>query len=241
MATAICLLGFTPMVCAQDAKVSKTRYYRHEVSIGGGRIYPDEDPYDGFENRILNDFPVYEFPAGLVSGGTGVFIGSYYYHFDKWLSVGALTVYKKKDYSFRGYYKDEQIAVGYDYVDGQLIPICRTEKTMVEGGGNRIKEKSFFLMPSVKLSWLNNSWCSLYTKVLLGWHYQRLKFKSDVFPKEETSKYDKSGSEFVSSVVPIGIEIGKQKVRWNFELGLLGSMEYFQMGLSYRFVRYGNK
>ena len=240
---AVCLLAMTSIAFAQDAKVSKTRYYRHEVGIGGGRMSFDDDPFDDSINRISVAFPVYKYSAGFSTGNTGTFIGSYHYHFYKWLSVGALTVYKIKDYSFRGYYKDEQVLLGYEYddVNGIVNPVYKTVKAEEEGGNNRIKEKSFFLMPSVKLSWLNNSWCSLYTKVLLGWHYQRLKFKSDVFPKEETSKYDKSGSKFVSNVVPIGIEIGKQKVRWNFELGLLGSMEYFQMGLSYRFVRYGNK
>ena len=35
--------------------------------------------------------------------------------------------------------------------------------------GGKIKEKSFFLMPSLKWSWLNNSWCSLYMKATTQW------------------------------------------------------------------------
>ena len=249
IATAVCLLGITAMAYAQESKalkVSKTRYYRHEVNIGIGGMFLNKKPFEDYRYRVSDAFYLRSIGYGFVWGwsdtsSTGGLVGSYHYHFNKWLSVGGLAAFTGDSYSFAGYYKEEQKLLYYKWKDGEQIPVYQTEKKMIDDSNNKIRENSIFLMPSVKLSWLNNSWCSLYTKALMGWHYQRFRFKSDVFPKEETSMYNESHSKLEYTVIPLGLEIGKQKVRWNLDVGIIGKMGYFQTGIAYRFGRFEKK
>lgn len=102
---------------------------------------------------------------------------------------------------------------------------------------DRIKNKSAFLVPTFKWSFLNSRWCSLYMKASAGVHYQKLSFESGTIPKEKTSKFDENKWRLAYIVTPFGWEVGRQKVRWFIEFGL-GSNTNLQTGLTYRFGRY---
>ena len=80
----------------------------------------------------------------------------------------------------------------------------------IRRGYTDIKGHSVFLMPSAKLSWLNNRWCSLYSKLSAGLHYQSLYLDSEALTEEEIAPYDKSHVSLAYSVVPFGLEIGKR-------------------------------
>ena len=228
------LLSFAILVelhtVAQEPNESKTRFYRHEVnvSIGGGRVRSGWS--DDYEQSVMNRF-------GLVVGraGDGEVIYeciynpdlgtdnplkaiSYYYHIDHHFAFGGMFGYcNVKDW------------LGYpeSYKPGEI------QKT----GYTDVKGTSLYLMPSVKWSWLNNRWCSLYMKATAGFHYQSLYLDSETIPNEQTDEFDKSHLSLGYYVTPFGWEIGKQKVRWFMEFGL-GSNANFQTGLTYRFGRY---
>ena len=215
---------------ADEPKESKTRYYRHEVNVSIGGIRVRSGWSNDYERTVMNKF-------GLVvgkSGSNGVWyewedepdLGnnnalkavSYYYHFNHHIAVGGL---------FGGCRVRDWL--GYPAV-------YRKDETQ-ETGFTDILGTSLFLMPSVKWSWLNNRWFSLYIKATAGFHYQSLYLDSETISKEQTDEYDKSHLSFGYYVTPFGWEIGKQKVRWFMEFGL-GSNTNFQMGLTYRFGRY---
>ena len=115
--------------------------------------------------------------------------------------------------------------------------IQRTEYATEYVPGGKIREKSFFLMPSLKWSWLNNSWCSLYMKASVGMHYQLLGANTEDIPLKSDDDLDESKLRFAYLATPFGWEIGKQKVRGFLEFGI-GSNLNLQIGLTYRFGRY---
>ena len=80
-------------------------------------------------------------------------------------------------------------------------------------------------------------WCSLYTKLSAGLHFQSLYLDSKGLSKEEIAPYDKSHVSLAYSVVPFGLEIGKRNISWFMEVGI-GSNTNFITGFSYRFGRY---
>ena len=220
---------------AQETNESKTRYYKHEVNVSIGGIRVRTGWSNDYERSVMNQF-------GLVSGkygeshgsGTGIVYEwddgpdlrsdnalkavSYYYHFNHRIAVGGL---------FGGCRVKDWLGYPDDYEPGEI------QKT----GYTYLKGASWFLMPSVKWSWLNNRWCSLYMKATAGFHYQSLYLDSETIPKEQTDEYNKSHLSLGYYITPFGWEIGKQKVRWFMEFGL-GSNTNFQTGLTYRFGRY---
>ena len=228
------LLTSTFIVNASNPKESKTRYYKHEVNVSIGGVGVRSGWSNDYEQSVMNRFGLVVGRAGGGNGaGTGVIYEwddgpdltndnalkavSYYYHFNNRIAVGGL---------FGGCRIYDWLGYPEVYKQGEI------QKT----GYTDVKGTSLFLMPSVKWSWLNNRWCSLYMKASAGLHYQNLYLDSETIPKEQTDEYDKShlGRYYIT---PFGWEIGKQKVRWFMEFGI-GSNKNFQTGLAYRFGRY---
>ena len=234
----ICLFLGTHSI-ASNPPESKTRYYRHEVNVSIGGVGVRSDWSNDYERSVMNQFGLVAGKYGESHGpGTGIYyewddgpdLGnenalkavSYYYHFNHRIAVGGLFGgCRVKDWL--GYPK----VYTKDYMPGEI------QKT----GYTDVKGTSLYLMPSVKWSWLNNRWCSLYMKATAGFHYQSLYLDSETIPKEQTDEFDKSHLSLGYYVTPFGWEIGKQKVRWFMEFGL-GSNTNFQTGLTYRFARY---
>lgn len=215
-------------VFASNPKESKTRYYRHEVNIGIGRLGIQSGWGDDYAHSVMNHFGmvaagggmngvVYEWSDDPQLGGSLRAV-SYYYHLNRRIAIGGLL---------GGWNVDEWL--GY--------PADHRQEAIQKTGYTDIKGTSFFLMPSVKLAWLNNQWCSLYLKATGGFHYQSLHLDSESIPNEQTDEYKKKHLGFSYYLTPFGWEIGKQKVRWFIEFGIGGNTN-FQTGLTYRFCRY---
>lgn len=229
LSVALCLFGIS--VSASRPKESRTRYYRHEVNVSIGGMNPSNSGSDAFENKLMDRFGLLSLKEGdgrlvhlshdgpdLDTDGSVVILG-YYYHINQRIAVGGFFNYAKVGDT-----------LGWDApyeLDGKSL----------EGYSN-VKGRSFFLMPSVKYSWLNNRWCSLYSKASCGVNYQSLEFESEVLPQRLYEDCDKKNNvQFAYVFTPVGWEIGKQKVRWFIEWGI-GSNSIFQMGLTYRFKRF---
>lgn len=145
-------------------------------------------------------------------------VTSYYYHFNHYIAVGGFC--------------------GFGHVQDWLgFPSDSHQRLAYKEGYTHLKGSSIFLLPSVKFSWLNNRWCSLYMKAMAGLHYQHLYLDSENIPTSETDKFDKQHTSFAYCFNPLGLEIGKKNVRGFIEFGL-GSNWNFQMGLTYRFGKY---
>lgn len=210
--------------------MAQTKYYRHEVNVSIGGIRVRSGWSNDYERSVMNRFGLV---VGRAGDGNVIYeckdnpdLGadnplksiSYYYHFDHHFAVGGMFGFC----SVRDW-------LGYPEIYRQ----GETQKT----GDTNVKGTSLFLMPSVKWSWLNNSWCSLYMKATAGFHYQSLYLDPETIPKEQTDEYDKNHLSLGYYITPFGWEIGKQKVRGFVEFGF-GSNTNFQMGLTYRFGRY---
>ena len=214
----------------------ETRYYKHEVSISVGYIGVRSNWSDNYENSLKNRYGVI---AGNMYDGSIMhtegndthlkidsypFSAHYYYHFNHSIAIGGVlsgcSVNCWMGYPQAGKWKGE---------------IQKTGKTDING-------VSLFLMPSVKWTWLNNRWCSLYSKAVGGFHFQSLHLDSDssggAIPEEDLSEYTKNNIGLSYYITPVGWEIGKQKVRWFMEWGAIGTNKNFQIGITYRFGRY---
>lgn len=215
---------------AQEMEESETRYYRHEVnfSIGGVRVRSGWS--DDYEHSVMGRFGLVVGKAGdgkvimQIKDGTALrqdcplMALSYYYHLDHHFAVGGLFGFcRVNDW------------LGYPNVNRQ----GEIQKT----GYTDVKGTSLFLLPSLKWSWLNNRWCSLYMKASAGIHHQSMYLDSESIPKEQTREFDKKHLNFCYHLTPFGWEIGKQKIRWFMEFGL-GSTTNIQTGLTYRFGRF---
>ncbi len=226
---ALSLFGIS--VSATNPKETRTRYYRHEVNVSIAGMNHSNSGSDVFENKLMDRFGLLSLKKGdgrlvylghdgpdLAQDASSVILG-YYYHINQRIAVGGFINYAKVSDTL-GWEEPYEL-------DGKSLE-----------GYSKVKGRSFFLMPSVKYSWLNNRWCSLYSKASLGLNYQSLEFESDVLPQKLYEDCDKKNQvRFAYVFTPVGWEIGKQKVRWFIEWGL-GSNSIFQMGLTYRFKRF---
>ena len=233
-------LSIAIMICAfsycEEPKESKTRYYRHEVNVSIGIARMRSGWSDDYERNVMNRFGLVVGKAGGGSGTgpTGIIYQSkdgpnlrinsplmtisYYYHFNHYIAVGGFFSFcKSRDWlGYPQVYKEDEI-----------------QKT----GYTDVKGLSLFMMPSAKCTWLNNRWCSLYSKVAVGLHYQNLHLESESISKEQTDEFKKRHLNFAYYVTPLGWEVGRRKIRWFIELGF-GSNTNFQTGMTYRFGRY---
>ena len=215
---------------AQEPKTSKTRYYRHEMNVNIGRIGVRSGWSNDYERSMMNQF-------GLVVGRTGD--GKVVYEWKDDPDLGTDNPLKAISYY---YHIDHHIAVGgmfgfcnvHDWLE---YPKVYRQSEIQKTGDTDVRGTSIFLMPSVKWSWLNNQWCSLYMKATAGCHYQSLYLDSEAIPKEQTDEFDKNHLSLGFYVTPFGWEIGTQKVRWFMEFGF-GTNTNLQTGLTYRFGRY---
>lgn len=239
--TAICtLLGLIIPLSAfcQDggngSKESNTRYYRHEVSMAIGGAGMRTGWSDDYENSIANRYGLvygkgsangvaYEWDDEPDLGNDGVFwTVSYYYHLNKHLAVGGMI-------SLHSKVEDEMA-----YPEQSIIPDGETTQ---KRGYTNVKGSSWRLLPTVKWSWLNNRWCTLYSKASIGLHGQSLHLESASLTEAEMQPYKKNHVSFAWLATPLGWEVGRQKVRWFVEVGF-GSNTIFQTGLTYRFKRF---
>lgn len=219
---------------AKEKKNKKsTRYYRHEVNISygycsiSGRSSWNDDYQRGLMKRygLVNSLASYEegiccqynMRPDLSSDGS-MFALSYFYHLNRRIAVGGLF--------FTG---DMENELGY--------PEVRYDNEVQLRGFTTVKGHSTFIMPAFKWSWLNNRWCSLYLKTMVGLHFQNLEIESETIPEEQAKEYKAKHCSLSYVAVPFGWEIGKQKVRWFIEFGF-GSNPYTMMGLTYRFKRF---
>ena len=230
------------LLLAQEPQESKTRYYRHEVNVSRTVMFMPRSQWKDYEDKVSGAMSIEHqaeggwIDLGPLSRGTLI---RYYYHLNHRIAVGGLTAFTTYESSLSGdYLIPTQIPYDYyDYKEHSLKETYRTEYASQHVSGGKIREKSFFMMPSLKWSWLNNSWCSMYMKVSAGLHYQILEADTGEIPLKSDDDMDENKFQLSYLATPFGWEIGKQKVRWFMELGL-GSNINFQTGLTYRFGRY---
>ena len=215
---------------ASEPDNSRARYYRHEVNVSIGNIRVRSGWSDDYERSVMNRFGlvvgkegnekvIYEMKGGPdLRTDNPLKAISYYYHLDHHFAVGGMF--------------------GFCNIQDRLgYPKVYRQEEIQKTGYTNVKGTSLFIMPSVKWSWLNNRWCSIYMKAATGFHYQSLHLDSESTPKNQADEYDKSHLNFGYYITPFGWEIGKQQVRCFMEFGL-GSNTNFQVGLTYRFGRY---
>lgn len=226
----------------QETNESKTRYYRHEVNVSRTGMTKPRSQGDDYEDKVYRAMSIEHqakgYEIGFGSSSSGTLIG-YCYHLNHRIAFGAMTAFTMHDSSLSGdYIVPVQVPYEYwDYKDNAPKEGYRTEYTIQYFSGGKIRESSFYLMPSLKWSWLNNSWCSLYMKASMGLHYQRLEADTEEIPLKRDENLDENKLWLEYIATPFGWEIGKQKVRGFFELGF-GSNTNLQIGLTYRFGRY---
>ncbi len=162
-------------------------------------------------------------------GGGLMIAASYYYHIDHRIAIGGF-------FGYRGDFKD---TLGYPevYAENTSYPTGFKPVEIQKTGFTDVKGSTLFFMPSVKWSYMNCRWCSLYMKATLGFRYQSLHLDSEAIPDKQTDKYKKHHFGFASYVTPIGWEIGRRNIRWFMEFGI-GTNSNFQTGLTYRFGKY---
>ena len=233
---------------AETHEESKTRYYRHELNIGRIGLDWPEKQWANYETKVYDAISVEPesnggymmFPtlfSGRSSSGMSI---SYFYHINHYIAIGATIDYTTGRSSLDGILK-ETIKIPYDYWDDneqvmKEVYIILKEQGRHYSGGN-IKGKSLFIMPSLKLSWLNNSWCSLYMKTSVGLHSQHLRADTGDYSLANDSDLSEDKTWFAYVITPFGWEIGKQKVRGFLEFGF-GSNANIQIGLTYRIKRF---
>lgn len=226
---------------AQEPRDSKTQYYRHEVSFSRTGMILPLSQWKDYENKVYRAL-LWEHDSdgsrlfGPSSNGTLI---SYYYHLSHRVAFGGMMAFTTYDCSLSGQYM-VPVQVSFYYWDNKehiLKESYRTEYESQYVSSGKIREKSFFLMPSLKWSWLNNSWCSLYMKASVGLHYQKQEAETGEIPLKSDGDLDENKLRLSYLATPFGWEIGKQKVRGFIELGF-GSNTNFQLGLTYRFGRY---
>ena len=185
---------------AQELVESKTRYYRHEVNVSRTGIIMPRSQWDDYEDKVYGAMSIEHqdegFGIGLGPSSSGTLI-SYYYHLNHRIAVGAMTAFTTHDSSLSGDYI-VPVQIPYEYWDSKehtLKEGYRTDYTSKYVSGGKIREKSFYLMPSLKWSWLNNSWCSLYMKASLGLHYQRLEADTGEIPLKSDEDLDESKNQ----------------------------------------------
>ena len=235
-----CLLFLYSLSATASGQEEKcVSYYRHEVNVGVGAVFLHSSQYKPFDERIRAVFPVGSISYLSFDGVPGGVHLGYYYHLNERFSVGIMAAFLSYEESYDCYEIEVEVPVGeyWDVINKKLVKEYQTEKETVHKSPGYIKESSTLLLPSFKWNWVNCRWCSLYSKVYAGVHFQKFKFKSDIFPVEKTSKYDENKTYFTYAVTPIGWEIGRRNIRWFAEFSV-GSNVNIQTGLTYRFGRY---
>lgn len=198
---AIALFLFSPSF-AQETNKSKTQYYRYEMNVSMIRVFLPESQWDDYEDRVYdalayqrdhdNGFAIFPSSAGGISI-------SYYYHLSHRLAIGTMAAFTTCETSLNGDFR-VPVQVPYEYWDREeriMKKYYETEYTTHYFSGGKIKGKSFFLLPSLKWSWLNNSWCSLYMKASIGLHYQRLETDAKDVPLKRDEDLDESNSRML--------------------------------------------
>ena len=136
----------------------------------------------------------------------GSFSAEYFYHFKKWLGVGAIVAFgqTKKD-------------------------ICDTSTEIYEG---KATNSYYTFMPAVKFDWLRKQHIGLYSKIGLGATIR--KEKEDYVPEKNEYDYDNTEVHFNWQVSLIGFEAGGESLRGFAELGM-GEQGVMVLGVRYKF------
>lgn len=138
----------------------------------------------------------------------GAFIGTYTYRINGELGIGLTYCYDPRRL---GYFTDKE----------HQNDVCELD------------ESSHTVMLHVKSNWLNRKWFSLYSKVAVGgafWKYKLFEYHSDMYEitlPEQTSC-------FAYQLVPIGIEVGNERLAGFFQCGL-GMEGLLSAGIRFRY------
>ena len=96
-----------------------------------------------------------------------------------------------------------------------------------------LDESSHTVVVHVKSNWLNHRWFSLYSKGAIGmafWGYKLTEYHPDMYEIRLPSDY----YCFAYQLVPIGIELGSERLAGFFQVGL-GMEGLLSAGLRFRF------
>lgn len=198
---------------AQEQVESKTRY-RHEVNVSQTGMIMPSSQWDNYEDKVCL-FIAFEREHDdgkwFAPSSSGTLI-SYYYHLNHRIAVGAMTAFTTHDSSLSGDYI-VPVQIPYEYWDSKKHTLKegdRTDYTSKYVSGGKIREKSFYLIPSLKWSWLNNSWCSLYMKASIGLHYQQMEADTGEIPLKSDEDLDESKLRLAYIATPF---VGKSESR----------------------------
>ena len=138
----------------------------------------------------------------------GAFIGTYTYRINSEMGIGFTYCYDPRRL---GYYTDKE----------HQNAVCELD------------ESSHTVMLHVKSNWLNYKWFSLYSKGAIGaafWNYKLFEYHTDMYE----IKLPEQTSCFAYQLVPIGIEVGNERLAGFFQCGL-GMEGLLSAGIRFRY------
>ena len=138
----------------------------------------------------------------------GAFNGTYTYRINGEIGIGLTYCYDPRRL---GYFTNKTLET----------PVCDLD------------ESSHTVMLHVKSNWLNKKWFSLYSKAGVGmafWKYKLIQYHSDMYE----IRLPEQNSCFAYQFVPIGIEVGSERLAGFFQCGL-GMEGLLSAGLRFRF------
>lgn len=148
-------LLFAVNLFSQDQRVSKTRYYRHEVNVGTGAFFLTNAQWRDYSDQIRKDFRVGSYSNWLKRVG-GLHLG-YYYHLNKNLAAGMLVSFTSGSWSYNVYEKEILIPIeAWNRSTHDYETVCVRKYEWINESCGKIRDKSIFLLPTIKWPWLNN-------------------------------------------------------------------------------------
>lgn len=194
---------------------------RHEIKVGIG--FGNDSHY----TKVMDDYKkAYHLEAegecfGLLLDCNLSIYGEYLYHLNSMIAVGGTIGYSTLSgsiYDANGYYYDR---------NGERI----------DGGPSiGIDTHTFFVMPTLKATWVRFPHVSLYSRGAAGLAHYKLstEYLVSLPPRDE------SRIKGIYQVSPIGVEVGGEHVRFFSELGY-GVEGIFSLGATWHFGKMTSK
>ena len=195
----ILLLAVAAMMATVNANAWEDNV-KQEVAISYG-VWSNSDIINAFETIGTNIF---------ASTGDEHFMGpigvEYFYHLNKWFSVGGIGCY------------------------GQMHQdLFLTDKKIGKDG--EIKNYYLTLMPAMKFDWVRKSHFGVYSKLGIGGTLRNEKIDYDAASKDDYSDTEVHVNWQISL---LGLEAGGNRLRGFLEIGT-GEQGIFDIGLRYKF------
>lgn len=195
----ILLLAVAAMMATVNANAWEDNV-KQEVAISYG-VWSNSDIINAFETIGTNIF---------ASTGDEHFMGpigvEYFYHLNKWFSVGGIGCY------------------------GQMHQdLFLTDKK--DGKDGEIKNYYLTLMPAMKFDWVRKSHFGVYSKLGIGATLRNEKVDYDASDKDD---YNDTEVHVNWQVSLLGLEAGGNRLRGFLEIGT-GEQGIFDIGLRYKF------